>query len=91
MEPKRNARVSKHECRIPSYFRVVARKLLELGNAFVGYRDQERSSVRLRWFSVVGRQVKAHILAEPNRKLSQDKKSVGQNGKTEKAQDNRCG
>ena len=38
----------------------------------------------------MARQVKGRILIEPNRKLSQHKKSVGQNGKTEKTEDERC-
>ena len=35
------------------------------------------------------RQVKARILIEPSRKLSQHKKSVGQKGKTKKTEDER--
>lgn len=63
------------------------RKLLEVVDVFVGYRDEERSSVRC--CSVVDRQSKAHILIKSNRKLSQDKKSVEQNGKAQNAEDKR--
>lgn len=90
MKPKRNARVSKRACRIRSDFDGVPRKLVDVGNALVRYRDQERSSVRLSRCSVVERQLKARILIESNRKLSQDKKSVGQNGKADEAEDERC-
>jgi|GEM_PF-1800666 hypothetical protein len=38
----------------------------------------------------MARQVKGRILIKPNRKLSQHKKSVGQNGKTKKTEDERC-
>ena len=38
----------------------------------------------------MARQVKGRILIEPSRKLSQYKKSVGQNGKTKKTEDERC-
>jgi hypothetical protein len=38
----------------------------------------------------MARQVKGRILIEPSRKLSQHKKSVGQNGKTKKTEDERC-
>jgi hypothetical protein len=91
LRPDKNPRVFKRACRIRFDLDGVPRKLLEVGNAFVRYRDQERSSVRLRWCSVVDRQVKARILIEPNRKLGQHKKSVGQNGKAEEAEDKKCG
>ena len=38
----------------------------------------------------MARQVKYRILIEPSRKLSQHKKSVGQNGKTKKTEDESC-
>ncbi len=38
----------------------------------------------------MARQVKGRILIESSRKLSQHKKSVGQNGKTKKTEDERC-
>ena len=38
----------------------------------------------------MARQVKGRILIELDRKLSQHKKSVGQNGKTQKTEDERC-
>jgi hypothetical protein len=83
--------VAKRACRIRSDFDGVPRKLLEVGKGFVRYRDQERSSVRLSWYSVVDRQLKVRILIGSNRKLSQDKESVGQNGNAEEAEDERCG
>jgi hypothetical protein len=39
----------------------------------------------------MARQVKTRSLIESSRKLSQHKKSVGQNRKTEKAEEERCG
>jgi hypothetical protein len=39
----------------------------------------------------MARQVKTRSLIESSRKLSQHKKSVGQKGKTEKAEDEECG
>jgi hypothetical protein len=65
--------------------------VLQIGNAFVRYRYQKRSFARLRWCSIVDRQVKARILIEASRELSQHKKSVGQNGKAKEAEDQRCG
>ena len=68
-----------------------ARQLLEVGDPFVRYRDQERSSVRLSWCRAIDRQLKANILIESNRELSQAKKSVGQNGNAEQAENESCG
>ena len=83
--------MSKRTRRIRSDFASVPRQLLQVGSAFVRYGDQERSSARLSPCRVVDRLLKARTLIESNRKLSQDKKSVGQNGKAEKAEDERCG
>jgi hypothetical protein len=88
---KKNPRVWKRASRIGFDSDGVPRKLLQVGDAFVRYRYHERSAVRLRWFSVVDRQVKAHLLIEPNREPSQHKKSVGQNGKAEEAENERYG
>jgi hypothetical protein len=90
LKPNRNAGVSKRAYGIQSDLDGVACKLLDVRNAFIRYRDQERSPVRLSWCCVVDRQLKAGILVESNRKLSQEKKPVGQNGKTKKAKDEKC-
>ena len=83
-------RVAKGTCRLGSDFDF-ARQLLEVGDAFVWYRDQERSSVWLTWCRVTDRQLDPHILIWSNRKLSQAKKSVGQNGNAEQAENESCG
>jgi hypothetical protein len=83
--------VAQRACRIRSYLDRVPRKLLKVGNTFVRYRDQQYSSVRLSWCSGIDRQLKARILIESNRKLSQDKNPVRQNSKAEQAEDKRCG
>lgn len=90
-EPKKNSRVLTGISHILCGSDGVSGEMLELGNTFVRYRYQERSSSRLRLFSVVNRKVKAHILTEQNPKLSQHKESVRQDGKAEKAQNNMCG
>jgi len=64
---------------------------LEINNTFVGYRYQERSSVVMRRRPVVDRQVKARIMIEPSSKLSQQEKSVGQNGKAKDAENKGSG
>ena len=90
MKSKRKVRVAKRTCRLGSGFDF-ARQLLEVGDAFVWYRDQERSSIWLTWCRVIDRQLDAHILIESNRKLSQAEKSVGQNGNAEQAENENCG
>jgi len=45
----------------------------------------------LTWCRVIDRQLDADILIESNRKLSQAKKSVGQNGNAEQAENESCG
>ena len=87
---EKNPRVSRRAPRIRFDSDGVPRKLLHVGNAFVRYRYQERSFAGLRWSSIVDRQVKARILIEPSRELSQHNKSVGQNSKAEQAEDERC-
>lgn len=91
MKLRKNPKVSSRDFRIRFDSDGVPRKLLQVGNAFVRYRYEERSFARLRWCRVVDRQVKARILIESNRKLSQHEKSIGQNGKAEEAEDERCG
>jgi hypothetical protein len=88
---RKNPRVSRRASRIRFDSDGVPRMLLQVGNALVRHRYQERSFARLRWCRAVDRQVKARILIESNRKLSQHIKSVGQNSKAEEAEDERCG
>jgi len=85
--PKVSLRASRHRFDSDG----VPWKLLQIGSVFVQCREEERSFARLRWCSAMDRQVKARILIEPSRKLSQHKKSVGQKGKTKKTEDERCG
>jgi hypothetical protein len=90
LKSKRNVRVAKRTCRLRSDFDR-SRQLLEVGDAFVRYRDQKRSSIRLNWCRAIERQLDAHILIESNPKLSQAKESVGQNGNAEQAENESCG
>ena len=91
LKPEVNPRTSRRACRFRFDFDGVARKLLEINNTFVGYRYQERSSVVMRRRPVVDRQVKARIMIEPSSKLSQQEKSVGQNGKAKDAENKGSG
>ena len=90
MKSKRNVRIAKRTCWLGSDFER-PRQLLEAGAIFVRYGDHERSSNRLTWCRIIRRQLEGHILVESNRKLSQAKKSVGQNGNAEQAESESCG
>ncbi len=63
------------------------RELLQF-RSFVGYSYQKRSSL-LRLFSVVDRKVKNQLLIQRKLQLSHRKEPVGQNGKSEEAE-NKC-
>lgn len=90
MKLRQDPRVTRCAYRVRIDSDGVPRKLLQVGKAFVGYRDEEPSFAGLSWCSVMDRQAKARILIEPTRKLSQQKKLVGQNGKAKEAKDERC-
>lgn len=90
LKPDMNPRVLKRACRVRFGFDNIPRQLWEVGNAFVRYRYQERSSIGVRRRCVVDRQLKAGVLIEPHRKLSQHERSARQNGKAEEAEKERC-
>lgn len=83
---QKNPRVFKRASHIHFDFAEVLENLMQVGNGFVRYRYQQRSSFMSRWFGVVDRQVIAGRLRDGMAKLPQQEKSVGQNSKAKETE-----
>jgi len=86
---KKNPKILKCDCQICFNCAGGSRKLTQVGVPFVGCRDQNRPSSGL--FCIVEWQVKARLLIMREAKLSQQEKSIGQDGKAEETENNGYG